>query len=291
MLDFKPLTLDDRPTVMQALRRRPPSISEHSFTNLYVWRYHRPVRVARVGDGVAFVELRSGERRLVGPPRADVALTDLLEELRESAVASFHRMPEDAAEALRQAGLRVEADRDNADYVYLRSDLAELSGRDYGRQRNLVNQCLGSYDCEYAELTPGCLEEAVEMVNRWFAARGMDQSEGLAEEYWALREALDLFEELDLIGGTVRIGGRIEALTLGERLSDDTAVVHFEKAVTDYRGLYQVINQWFCRNGLAEFDFVNREQDLGIPGLRKAKESYRPHHMVDKYVARSEPTP
>jgi hypothetical protein len=77
----------------------------------------------------------------------------------------------------------------------------------------------------------------------------------------------------------------MQAITIGERLNDSTAVVHFEKAMPGYDGLYQLINQWFCRYGLTEFEFVNREQDLGIPGLRKAKESYHPHHMVEKYVA------
>jgi hypothetical protein len=89
-----------------------------------------------------------------------------------------------------------------------------------------------------------------------------------------------------LTGGAVVVEGRIEAFAIGERLNLAAAVVHFEKANPELRGMYQLINQWFCRNELAEYSFVNREQDLGIEGLRKAKESYCPHHMVRKFIVR-----
>ena len=105
----------------------------------------------------------------------------------------------------------------------------------------------------------------------------------------ALREGLDHFEDFGLICGAVRVEGRIEAFSFGEALNENTAVVHFEKAMSGFPGLYQVINHWFCRYGLVEFEFVNREQDLGVPGLRQAKQSYHPHHMVEKFTARWEP--
>jgi hypothetical protein len=87
---------------------------------------------------------------------------------------------------------------------------------------------------------------------------------------------------LNLTGGTIRIEGKIEAFTVGEALNPSTAVCHFEKAMPQFQGLAQVINQWFAKNNLGDFAYVNREQDLGIPGLRKAKESYFPDHLVEK---------
>ena len=89
-----------------------------------------------------------------------------------------------------------------------------------------------------------------------------------------------------MIGGAVVVDGRIEAFAIGERLNPATAVVHFEKANPEMRGMYQLINQWFVRNELSDYMYVNREQDLGIEGLRKAKESYHPHHMVRKFTVR-----
>jgi len=285
MREFRPLELSDRPRVTDYLRRFPPEVSEHTFTNLYVWRYHGPVRVAEAGQALVFLELLSGERTVLGPPLGEVDPKALMELLREAGVGSCQRLPKSVAEAWQQAGVRVEPDRENWDYVYLREDLAELKGRRYHRQKNLVNRCLAAHDCNYAPITEECLDEVSDMLDRWFAERQMDQSPGLAHEYWALREALEHFKELELRGGAVRIRRRMQAITIGERLNDNTAVVHFEKAMPGYDGLYQLINQWFCRYGLTEFEFVNREQDLGIPGLRKAKESYHPHHMVEKYVA------
>jgi hypothetical protein len=100
----------------------------------------------------------------------------------------------------------------------------------------------------------------------------------------AVKTALDNYESLGVVGGTVYVEGKLEAFTLAERLNQDTAVIHFEKANPEIEGLYQVINQWFCQKELGNFKFVNREQDLGIMGLRKAKQSYHPHHMVEKHI-------
>jgi hypothetical protein len=125
------------------------------------------------------------------------------------------------------------------------------------------------------------------MQDRWCEARNCGEEPSLCAEYRAVRAAFRRFEDFGLLGGVVRVDGCVQAFAIGEALNRDTAVVHFEKAMTEYRGLYQLINQRFCISELDGFRFVNREQDLGIPGLRKAKESYHPHHMVDKYVAKS----
>ena len=105
----------------------------------------------------------------------------------------------------------------------------------------------------------------------------------LSEDY-AVHMALTHFEELDYRGGAIKIDGRIEAFSLGEALNENTAVIHIEKANPEIPGLYTAINQMFCSNAWAETEFMNREQDLGVEGIRKAKESYLPHHMINKYT-------
>jgi hypothetical protein len=107
---------------------------------------------------------------------------------------------------------------------------------------------------------------------------------GLEAENTAIKTVFENYDYLRVAGGVVYVDDKLEAFTLAERLSRDTAVVHFEKANPEIEGLYQVINQWFCKEALGSFKFVNREQDLGIPGLRKAKGSYHPHHMVEKCI-------
>jgi hypothetical protein len=107
---------------------------------------------------------------------------------------------------------------------------------------------------------------------------------GLEAENTAIRTAFENYHYLGVTGGVVYVDDKLEAFTLAEKLNRDTAVIHFEKANPEIEGLYQVINQWFCKEALSNFKFVNREQDLGIPGLRKAKGSYYPHHMVEKCI-------
>ena len=289
MLQFEPLTLGRRDLVDDYARRFPPQVSEHTFANLYVWRIQRPISLARWQGALLFVTGKDGERSLVGPPLGDCDVDALLARMAEDGIQALSRIPEATARAAEAAGLTVAEDRDNADYVYLRSDLAELKGRAYHRQKNLVNKCLGAYDCQWEEITPALLDEVADLQERWCAEKNCGENPSICAENSAIRLALRHFERLDMVGGAVRIGARLEAFTLGGRLTPDTAVIHFEKAMTAFPGLYQVVNQWFCERMLAGYRFVNREQDMGIPGLRKAKTSYRPHHMVNKYVATLEP--
>jgi hypothetical protein len=285
MQPFRPIELADRDRITDRLRRHPPEVSEHTFTNMFVWRHHRPTLWGELGGGpLAFVAGEQDELALMGPPVGDHDAAAVAEELAGHGVRRLERMPAGAARAFEDAGLEARADRDNSDYVYLRTDLAELSGRKYHAKKNMVNRCLESYACEYCELTAGLMPEVAAMQERWCGARDCGQDPGLCAEFRAIQDALANYEGLGLTGGAVRIDGRIEAFTVGEELSPDTAVVHFEKAMTEYQGLYQLISMWFCKYGLAEFEYVNREQDLGVPGLRKAKESYLPHHMVEKHT-------
>ena len=289
MVEWNPLILDDRELVRDFFTRFPPNISEHTFANLFAWAEHRPVAWAVLDDALCVVQEPDGDRSLLGPLRGDLALADAVDRLVEEGIKVFGRLPEEAARELEERGLEVVPDRDNSDYVYRREDLAELAGRDYHREKNLVNRCLSRYDCEYEEVTADNLDEVAEMQDRWCDEKDCGEDRGLCAEYRAIRRTLEHYGALDLIGAAVRIEGRIEAYSVGEVLRPDTGVVHFEKAMTEFDGLYQVINQWFCRDALPEVEFVNREQDLGIPGLRRAKESYNPHHMVDKYVAGLDP--
>jgi hypothetical protein len=200
-------------------------------------------------------------------------------------IKGFSRIPEKIANTLKEKGLRVIPDRDNADYVYKVSELATLAGAKYHKKRNLVKQCLQKYQCRYEEITPKNIPECLEMQNKWCAVRECDRDPGLCHEYSAIRDAFTYFQLFDLIGGAIRVNGVIKAYAIGEALAPNTAVWHFEKAMADVQGLGQVINQWFSLYALRDFEFVNREQDLGIPGLRQAKESYYPHHMVEKFIA------
>lgn len=281
-MTLRPLTLDDRLSVTEYLRRFPPEISELTFTNLYAWRHTRPIWTEEFKDSLLlFAETKMG-LVLLGNPVGPVALTEVFKEYG-SRISGADRFPrERLAGVTLPPGATAVEDRDNADYVYRREGLATLAGRHFTRKRNHINQCLAAYDCQYEMITPETVPECLAMQERWCAARDCRTEPGLCGEYQAIEETLRHYGEFPLTGCAIRIEGNIEAFTVGEALNPSTAVCHFEKAMPQFQGLAQVVNQWFARDNLAGFAYVNREQDLGIPGLRKAKESYFPDHMVEK---------
>lgn len=281
-MTLRPLALDDHHFVVEYLRRFPPETSEQTFTNLYAWRRTRQVWIDTFRESlVFFAEIGTG-LVVLGNPAGPVSLAEVFHEYG-SRVTGADRFPQViAANIALPSGTVVVEDRDNADYVYLRDELATLAGRNFTKKRNHINQCLAAYPCQYEVITPETVDECLAMQERWCAARDCQDEPGLCGEYLAIEEALRHYREFGLIGGAIRIEGNIEAFTIGERLNPVTAVCHFEKAMPQFQGLGQVINQWFARNSLTGFTWVNREQDLGIPGLRRAKESYFPDHLVEK---------
>jgi len=178
----------------------------------------------------------------------------------------------------------VEIDRDNSDYVYLTDNLIKLSGKKYHRKKNHLNRFRKNYSYEYRDLDEEGVECFLDMQENWCQLKNCLENPGLLREDYAVYNALTHFEDLNYKGGSIIINGEVEAFSLGEQLNEKTAVIHIEKANPDIPGLYTAINQFFCEKAWSHMKYINREQDLGIEGLRKAKKSYIPHHMVDKYV-------
>jgi hypothetical protein len=191
-----------------------------------------------------------------------------------------------AAEAEATGALVVEEDRDNADYVYRTQDLIHLPGHRYDGKRNHIRNFIRSYDFAFAPLKAHEIPEAADFQRRWFAARGRPEAAGLTAENQAVHELLRHYEDLPVLGATLRVEGRIEAFAIASELNRDTAIVIAEKGNPEIRGVYQAINQMFSESMLARYAWVNREQDAGDEGLRRAKLSYGPHHMVAKYRVR-----
>jgi hypothetical protein len=280
------ISLEHKDTYDDYLRRYPTEISEQTFTNLFMWRRSRPIKAVEVGDSLVTYEERDDGVIMFGQPIGPLPLGEAIEAVRAATgkdVALCDRVSENAVSPDVLKDYEVEEDRDYFDYTYSRGDLSDLEGRKYHKKRNLIKQCLSENMCEYEGISDKNLDEVSEMMDRWCKHKGCKQDRGLCHEYRATREVLTHFAELGLTGGAIRIGGRIEAFTVGEALNENTAVIHLEKAKPEFKGLYQVINQWFCQHALGAFEYVNREQDVGIPGLRQAKESYYPERLVKKF--------
>lgn len=179
----------------------------------------------------------------------------------------------------------IEYNRDYFDYVYLKDNLMNLSGRKYHGKKNHINKFKKNYErWAYEPITTDNIDECTEMVNIWCMENGCSEIKEKYNEMQVALNALKYFDELNLKGGLVRAGNRVVAVTIGEELNKDTFVVHFEKAFSNVQGAYPMINQQFVLNELGDYKYVNREEDLGIEGLRKAKESYNPEYYVKKGI-------
>ena len=189
------------------------------------------------------------------------------------------------AESLKGEGFSIRDMRNDWDYVYLVKDLIDLPGERYYSKRKNINKCIYEFRPEYKPISKTIIEQCKELQTSWCNLRECDSIPELKAENEAIKETFLHFSDLSVFGGVILVDGKVEAFTVGEKLNGDTAVVHFEKANPNVAGLYQVINQRFCSDALRGFKYVNREQDLGIAGLRQAKMSYHPTFLIEKFVA------
>ncbi len=287
---LKDLSLEDKPIFDLALKQFPPLISEFTFTNLFIWRHAYQIKISRLQNFLClFAE--NGEHPFFFSPigEGDVAecCRTLLRSMKEKGVSvKIARVPEEVASRFdwKSEGFVVEFDRDQSDYVYLSEDLIHLQGRKYHRKRNHIKQFKEKYVYQYLPLTSELISDCLRLETEWCDLRHCEVMPGLHNESIAIKEAFAHFETLGVEGGVVLIDGKVEAFTLGEPLNHDTVVIHIEKANPAFEGLYPLINQAFLENHWSGYTYVNREQDLGEEGLRKSKESYFPHHMINKYT-------
>jgi hypothetical protein len=287
---FKPLDIYDKEIITEYLKQDLPRISELTFTNLFIWR-HRSQIQWREFEGTLLIILdpRGGTpygMPPVGTGDKSLALDFLGKELGKiTDDVRVCRVDKCTVEQyVHPDKYQVVPDPDQSDYVYLTDNLINLSGRKYHRKKNHVNRFYRDNDFEYEDLSIDRVECFLEMQEDWCQIRNCAEDLELLQEDRAIFEAMKFFEDLDFEGGAIKIDNKIEAFSLGEPLSPDTAVIHIEKANPKIPGIYAAINQLFCENTWSEMKFINREQDLGSEGLRKAKQSYHPHHMVEKFT-------
>ena len=176
-----------------------------------------------------------------------------------------------------------EEHRDYFDYVYLSSDLAELSGSTYSKIRNRLNKFKRNYNYSTEQISEENMDEVMRFLDRWCLWRDCGSDPLLENERKAILYSMSHFFDLDLSGLIICIDDEIEAIVVYEEMNPGTAIVHYEKGSPDFDGIYKAINQETAKILQKDFKFINRESDMGIPGLRKAKISYRPDHMVELF--------
>lgn len=187
-------------------------------------------------------------------------------------------------EQLQGYRVRVAYDRTFSDYLYSADSLRTLAGKDLHAKRNHINRFLREYpQHEFRALQPSDMPEALKLVSDWCAEKGVNCQDMMESDYLPVKALLDNFETLQLRGGVIRIDGQLVAFSVASEPINRTGIIHIEKAKADYNGLYAAINKFTLDQILPDIDWVNREEDLGIPGLRKAKLSYYPSRLIHKY--------
>ncbi len=288
--DFKPIEIQHKEIFNSIFLQDPPETSELNFTNLFIWRHHYNPIWRQWENCLLIILQPAGMLPFclppIGPGNKRKALDNLCEQLRPlNPEVKVCRVSEEFVKKYVDHDRYISSlDRDNSDYVYLTLDLIRLAGRKYHKKKNLLNRFAKYYTFEYRHLDIELVECLLDMQEKWCRIKECGDKPDLLAEDYSIYEALTHFEELDCQGGAIQINATIEAFSLGESLNTDTAVIHFEKANPGIPGLYSAINQLFCSHEWSHMKYINREQDLGIEGLRKAKESYNPHHMLNKYT-------
>ncbi len=180
-------------------------------------------------------------------------------------------------------------DADSSDYLYDAESLRTLAGKKYVKKRNHWNRFLRLYpDYSYESLSPAIFEECLSLAKTWVNSKEIDINDAEESDYYMIKRLFDNWENLSARGGAIKISGRIAAFSVGSIGRDDIGFIHFEKADTSFDGIYAAINKLVLVNEFPNIRFINREEDLGIPGLRKSKESYFPITKVNKWKLRAE---
>ena len=297
----KKIELTDKPLFDSYFEKFRPQISELTFTNLFMWRNYYNFLFIELNDHLIIFSKsylnkwkkpQTKKKNVIfflppvgkNPGEIICKLFDSLDNIE------IHRVPDPDIiqikenEKITNSELEIIDDRDNWDYVYNREELISLAGTKYRQKRRWLKKFTERYDYEFNFISGKYIDKARKLQYEWADINDFQTEKGLMEEQRAVDELFDNFLELNPRGGILCSDKNCVGYTLGEFLNDNTLVIHIEKAHIEYEGSYQAINNMFLKSCCEKVLFVNREQDLGIPGLRKSKESYKPDHMVKKYI-------
>ncbi len=288
-IEFRKPVIEDKALVTGHIKQKKSRSCEDTFGNLLLWARFYNIHIAEA-EGM-LVSAMLGEKLSFhypygagNPKKCIEALMEYAKDQRKE--FRMHCVtPEEfeELESLFPGEFEIEYHRDIADYVYESQKLAALSGKKYHSKKNHVNKFKKTYEnWEYVTMGSEHAEEAFQLLLKWKNLNVCPENHDKNAESCVAANYLRLFKELDVCGGILRVDGQAVAFTVGEQVSDDTMVVHIEKALTEYDGAYSMINQQFAEHECGQVLYVNREEDTGDDGLRKAKMSYKPVFMVEK---------
>jgi uncharacterized protein len=274
------LELSHREVIQKALADMKVSFSEYSFTNLYLFREIHKYYINDINE-FTFIEGVTRDGCEYSMPLFMVSETEiaLLEKLLNDGRMIFP-IDETLAMRFKEKGFNVEYKEADSDYIFTINKLATYPGRHLHKKRNLMKQFMEQYSWYTNPINTGNSNEAVTILEQWQKDTGLPSEE---TDYLSCKEALVHFNDLGLSGTLFYAEGTIAGFLLGDKISKDTYALHFAKGLTRYKGIYQFMYNAFAKELDGDCSFINFEQDLGIPALKQAKESYQPDSMAHKY--------
>lgn len=299
-MEFRKFTIDDIDVVQSYLDIDGAFMAERNFVGLFLWCDHYKVKMCIEDDCLYMCSDRSEEYFMVFPPftRGDFrkAFVKLIEYARTKneyiLVNSVSEVQKEKLIGLfGEDAFEFEENRGAMDYIYSSEDLMWLRGKKFSAKRNHVNKFLGAYgdNWSFEEMDPKVhRDDIINFQITWGTSRGETDTADSPETF-SIKKALDNFNRLGLKGGILRVDGKMIGFTIGKRVSDYVFGVMYEKADISYEGAYAMINQQFAQRNFEGIPYVNREEDLGIEGLRKAKLSYNPVQLTKKYLVKVDP--
>lgn len=257
------------------------NMADLCFANMFLWNDSRHIQFCKIDSALVPIGTYENTQKVFYPIGKFEIKSGINALLKFSPIIT--KIPKSEFESLKSLEFNINEDRDNFEYVYKCEDLATLHGRKFDGKRNNIRNFARNYKFEYQKISHGNCKECIEFLEKWINMRKREKEDYISEESIAIKKSLEYFDILGLMGGVIKVDEQIEAFTIAGKLNEKTAIIHSEKANPNIHGLYQVINQVFAQSELLDFEYINREQDLGISGLRKAKMSYHPDHFIRKF--------
>lgn len=293
MLEFKPVEISDKEWIDDLLKRSDFRGCEYNFNTMFLWRFVFKTEVARLKDRLLVRSSDNGTFTYLypagsGDPKEAVAA--ILKEAKERCEKfHMHSVPQQGKAELELAfpgKFYFQPSRKDYDYIYSAESLRTLKGKKLHGKRNHIHRFEENYNgrFSYEPITEENIHDCMQMNKEWCQFNDCLLDDSKLQEQCSVAQAFRHYSMLGLKGGLIRIDGKVIAFTMGEPLNSDTFLVHIEKAMAEIQGAYPMINQQFVIHETEGFSYVNREDDTGMEGLRKAKLSYRPEFLEKKYL-------
>ena len=287
MFEFRKIDISDKPWITELLRKSDFRGCEYSFANNMAWHRLYETKICRYKDFYISCSEKDGLHFTFPAGEGDykevlTLLRKYAEERGEPFVVSSvltENLP--LFEEYFPDEYTVENDESGNDYIYLAENLRELRGKKYHGKRNHLKRFYET-DWSYSKMTERDFDECIEFAVKSYNENMSYDDESSVGEQFAINTFFNNFDALDLLGGVIRVGGKVEGFTIGSRINSDTMDIHVEKANAAVNGAYTAIMNEFAKAESAEFTYINREEDLGLEGLRRSKRSYCPEFMLVK---------